>query len=59
MLRTYKTQEGERTYNIEGEFYHFYDDGFFLAPEDLNYLLKVFYYFQVTYITFYFLILSS
>ena len=31
MLRTYKAQEGEWIYNIEGEFYHLYDDGSFLA----------------------------
>ena len=30
MLRTYKAQEGEWNYNIESEFYHLYDDGFFL-----------------------------
>ena len=32
MLRTYKAQYGEWTYNIEGEFYHLYDNGFFPAP---------------------------
>ena len=57
MLRTYKAQEVEWNYNIEGEFCHLCYDGFFPASWGTELFLKVFYDFQVTYIMFHFWIL--